>query len=661
VRRIAGLDGLRALAVTGVLLYHGGLAAVPGGFLGVDLFFVISGFLITTLLLNEAATTGRIDVVAFWGRRVRRLLPALALVVASTVVAVALVPSLGGPADVRDDALAAMLYVANWHFLGSGDGYFEQLAAPSPLLHTWSLAIEEQFYVLGPLLLVIALRRKVSRWALTAGATAAVLASAWWMARLADNGASTDRLYYGTDTRAQAILAGVTAALLVTHPVRPTAGRRLGLGRLPAGAVAVPALVGVVLAMVLVGAEDNRLYRGGLTLYAAVGAVLVAAVACAPSSLMTRGLEGRLLRYVGVRSYGLYLWHWPVFLLLTSRMTSLSGPSLLGVRLAVTLLLAIASFRLVEAPLRRSAWQLPIPVALPAGATALACGVLLVIPQPSLGSAQEPTDVALTRIGARPAKSGSQPPDLTSLAQARRNMSSPTTPAADQPHALRVTVLGDSTAKSLAEGLRDIPGRHGVEFHDAAVLGCGVASGSPYRYMGEIDPYKRQRCSSWETRWRRVVASRPVDVVAVLVGRWEVVDQVVGGVWTHVGLPRFDRYVRGELEKAVDAATATGAEVAFLTAPYCSRGEQPDGSGWPEDDPARVDAFNALVRAVAARHPGTAHVIELGGKTAGGGHQYREEVAGVDLRYDGVHFTAEAARWLQPWLVRELARTTRET
>ena len=240
----------------------------------------------------------------------------------------------------------------------------------------------------------------------------------------------------------------------------------------------------------------------------------------------------------------------------------------------------------------------------------------------------------------------------------RRSLPPPT--RFDESRALRVTVLGDSTARTLAEGFLDVPGKGGVTFHNAAVLGCGIAYGSPYLYMGELDPYRRGRCTDWAARWRRVVASRPTDVVAVMVGRWEVVDQVVDGIWTHVGEPRFDRYLRRELETAVAVATSTGAEVAFLTAPYCDRGEQPDGSGWPEDDPVRVDAFNDVLRSVAERHPGTAHVIELGRRTSDREHHYVAEVDGVVLRYDGVHFTAAAARWLQPWLVRELARTTRD-
>ena len=164
--RIAGLDGLRAVAVTGVLLYHGGLSAVPGGFLGVDLFFVISGYLITTLLLAEATRHGRLDVVAFWGRRVRRLVPGLLVVVVATLAVVALVPTVADAGGLPRDAAAALLYVANWHFLLTGDGYFEALATPSALQHTWSLAIEEQFYLLWPLLLLLAWRLRATRRAL---------------------------------------------------------------------------------------------------------------------------------------------------------------------------------------------------------------------------------------------------------------------------------------------------------------------------------------------------------------------------------------------------------------------------------------------------------------------------------------------------------------
>jgi peptidoglycan/LPS O-acetylase OafA/YrhL len=643
--RIAGLNGLRAIAVIGVLLYHGGLHATPAGFLGVDLFFVISGFLITTLLLREAsACGGRIDVVAFWGRRLRRLLPGLALVVAATVV-FSTVLAIADPEALRLDALAALLYVANWHFLNTGSGYFDQFALPSPLQHTWSLSIEEQFYGLWPLLLLVALRLRVPRWIQALVVAIAALLSAAWMARLIGTGVNVDRVYYGTDTRGQAILVGVFAAFLLERVANARATSRrekpsVAIRRLTdlAGVIALGC---VVTAMVLGSAEDYRLFRGGLLLFAMVSGVLLAAIVLSPRGAMTRALEARPLRDVGVLSYSLYLWHWPVFLFLTAGRTALAGPALLGLRLVVTLALATAAYHLVEAPVRRTSWRPSRLVALPIGVAGMACGLALLAssavpaqtgPQPAPGAGDA---LHLDRDGAR----------ATQL---------PAGISADPDQRLRVTLLGDSTAVTLGQGLRDLPGRRGVDFFNAATLGCGVTTASPYRYMGEVTPYDHRHCLSWEARWRARVSSRPADVVAILVGRWEVTDQVVNGTWTHVGTPLFDSYLRGQLQKAVDAASSAGAQVAFLTAPYYNRGEQPDGNGWPEDDPARVDAFNHIIRAVADQQPDLVHVVALGRRISGGGHRYVNEVDGVVLRYDGVHFTAAAGRWIQPWLCQQL-------
>ena len=659
--RIAGLDGLRAVAVTGVLLYHGGLDATPAGFLGVDLFFVISGFLITTLLLNEATRCGgRFDVVAFWGRRVRRLLPGLIVVTGVTMVVFTTVAASAGPSELDRDALAALLYVANWHFLNTGEGYFEQFALPSPLLHTWSLAIEEQFYVLWPMLLLLAVKLRAPRWAQALGVAVAALLSAAWMAHLVGSGVDADRVYYGTDTRAQTILVGVVAAFLLQRVVNEGLTSRRGqpsnLIRRLTGAAGVAALGCVVAAMVFGGAEDDWLYRGGLLLFAIVSGVLVAAVVASPQSALTRALETRPLRDVGVLSYSLYLWHWPVFLFLTAGRTSLGGPALLGLRLVVTLSLALAAYHLVEVPLRRTSWRPRRVVALPFAVAGLAAGFALLASNAVLTPIPRPVSAAVVVH---------QQPDVdVGQLLDRGGAQGPKQPAGissdgERSHRLRVTLVGDSTALTLGEGLRDLPGRQGVDFFNAATLGCGVTTASPYRYMGVVNPYEHEHCRTWAAHWRNRVSSRPTDVVAILVGRWEVADQAINGSWTHVGTPLFDTYLRGELQRAVDAASASGTPVAFLTAPYYSRGEQPDGSTWPEDDPARVDAFNQILRSVAAQEPDRVHVLEFGRRISAGGDRYVNEVDGVVLRYDGVHFTPAAAQWIQPWLSRQLARCTR--
>jgi peptidoglycan/LPS O-acetylase OafA/YrhL len=203
LRYMPALDGLRAVAVAGVLLYHGDVTWARGGYLGVDAFFVLSGFLITTLLLAEWRTNGAIDLVDFWRRRARRLLPALFLVLG----AVALFAATWAPTDtlerLRGDAFATLGYVANWRFIWSSDSYFAQFSSPSPLQHVWSLAIEEQFYLVWPPAFLVLLRVTGGSRRAVLGITAGLAAgSALLMAVLFTPGADPSRVYYGTDTRA---------------------------------------------------------------------------------------------------------------------------------------------------------------------------------------------------------------------------------------------------------------------------------------------------------------------------------------------------------------------------------------------------------------------------------------------------------------------------
>jgi peptidoglycan/LPS O-acetylase OafA/YrhL len=658
--RIAGLNGLRAVAVAGVLLYHGGLAAMPAGFLGVDLFFVISGFLITTLLLREAtAGAGKIDVVGFWGRRIRRLLPGLALVVVATLLVFTLADSTRASGGLAGDAAAGLLYVANWHFLSAGGGYFDQFALPSPFQHTWSLAIEEQFYIVWPLLLLMALQLRVRRAVLTVATAAAALFSATWMSNLFGRGASVDRVYYGTDTRSQAILVGVVTAFLLERVINQRPGHRRAPSRLrlhATDAAGIAALGLVIAAMALWSAHSDEIYSGGLLLVAIGSGVVIATVVLSPGGLLTRALEMRPLQIGGVLSYSLYLWHWPVFLFLTAGRTSLGGGALLAVRLTVTLALASAAYYLVEAPLRRADWRLGRVAGVPIGVTGLVCGLVLVAAGGTATLTRQPPASATLAINQHSRADTGQ---HLSVAPPTTLQGQTATARESGPHPLRVTLLGDSTALTLGDGLSDVPGINGVDFFNAAILGCGVTTASPYRYMGEISPYPHTQCGTWEARWRRRVTSRPADVVAILIGRWEVTDQMVNGTWTHVGTPLFDAYLEGQLQQAVDAASAGGACVVFLTAPYYNRGEQPNGSIWPEDDPARVDALNKILHQVAARQPEPLNVIDFGRRVSGGGHQYLNEVDGVVLRYDGVHFTPAAARWIQPWLRQQLGHAAR--
>jgi peptidoglycan/LPS O-acetylase OafA/YrhL len=357
--RMAGLDGLRALAVIGVLLYHAGVKWVPGGFLGVDLFFVISGFLITSLLISERQRTGAIALGRFYLRRARRLLPALFAMVAATTVFMALFAR-GDLRQARGDIAAAAGYFSNWWYVLHHRSYFVAAGRQPPLQHLWSLAVEEQFYLVWPLLIILLLLVRVRlRWVFAVALTGA-LASAWWMRFLAirDNvpyDTDSSRLYFGTDTHASALLLGAAGAAVMAALAR----RRARLGRdVSAGTTVCADLAGLV-ALVAVCRimhtqleASPQLYRTGFVVFAAIALVLVVTVSL-PGSVLGALLDVPPLRWVGSRSYALYLWHWPVFVYTRPGLDwALQGWASIAARLAITVVLTEASYQLVEKPIR---------------------------------------------------------------------------------------------------------------------------------------------------------------------------------------------------------------------------------------------------------------------------------------------------------------------
>ena len=361
--RVPAFDGLRAFAVLSVMAFHNGFSWIPGGFYGVDAFFVLSGYLITSLLLVEWGATGAIRFGRFWARRARRLLPALFVLVAGLAVLHLAWPGAMDWPDPLGDSAATLGYAANWHFIASNAGYFAA-SAPSPLIHTWSLAIEEQFYLVWPLLVFAFLggfarrgrhrrgaadRRRRLVW-LGALCGAGALASAALMWRLTPTGASPNRAYYGTDTRAQALLVGaVLAVVLTVFRSRSEHVRRFG---------ALSGVIGLVGAAVVwdrVPETSPLAFHGGFLLASLASAAVVAGVVLAPTSPVARLLSLRPLRYVGSISYGAYLWYLPVPLVITPERAHVDGWALFAIRTAVTLSIAALSARFVELPIRRGA------------------------------------------------------------------------------------------------------------------------------------------------------------------------------------------------------------------------------------------------------------------------------------------------------------------
>jgi peptidoglycan/LPS O-acetylase OafA/YrhL len=337
-----GLDGLRAIAVAGVFVYHARIDWLPGGFLGVDLFFVLSGYLITSLLLVEWDARNRIDVRRFWWRRVRRLLPALFVVVLAALVLAAIFAR-GDLGPTRSDAISSLLYYTNWHLILANHSYFARMGNPSLLQHLWSLAVEEQFYLVWPLVLVAALvllgRRRLP-FLVIAGIAGS--AAAMWL--LYNPERDPSRVYYGTDTRAFLLLMGILLALV--WPVFQRMRRGLPLLEL----FGVAGLVGTVLLFRQMHDFSPTLYRGGDLASAFCFVVLIAAVAH-PATGIGRALGVAPLRWVGERSYGIYLWHLPIIVLLAG-VNARPGPGILAAEVAIVLAAAALSFRYIEEPIR---------------------------------------------------------------------------------------------------------------------------------------------------------------------------------------------------------------------------------------------------------------------------------------------------------------------
>ncbi|WP_404349272.1 acyltransferase [Phycicoccus jejuensis] len=349
--RLAGLDGLRALAVVAVVVFHLDPGWLPGGFLGVDVFFVLSGFLITTLLLRERASTGRVDLRGFWTRRARRLLPALLVLVPSAVL-LARVAEGDLLVGVGRQVLGALTFTSNWLEVAAGTDYFAA-TSPTLLANLWSLAVEEQFYLLWPLALLLLLRAVRRPEARAATALGLAVASSLLMALRLDPDAPT-RVYYGTDTHATGLMVGAALALALAAPGR--AGTRTALWerhRRTVGAVALAVLGGL---LVLADEQSSLTFRGGILLASLATAGVVLVVVERPGRLRAL-LDLPALRWVGSRSYGIYLWHWPVVLVVGQDIPVAPGGLdyvlTRGWAVLVTVAAADLSYRFVETPVRR--------------------------------------------------------------------------------------------------------------------------------------------------------------------------------------------------------------------------------------------------------------------------------------------------------------------
>jgi peptidoglycan/LPS O-acetylase OafA/YrhL len=619
------------------MAYHGGLSYLPAGFFGVDAFFVLSGFLITTLLVTEWAGATRIALRTFWARRARRLLPALLVMLVFVVLYARFVAAPDMYPGLRWDSVAALFYSANWRFIVSGQNYFAQTGAVSPLLHTWSLAIEEQFYIVWPLvvLAIMRVRRGESARALkTLFAVSAIgaLASAVEMALLFNPSGDPTRVYFGTDTHAQCLLVGaaLAAGIILWRRGDPTAtpsrnGRRL---------LSLGGLIGVGVcawAWSQLHYGQTLVFRGGFLIVSMSVAAVILSTVLLPRGVVARALSWGPLRYIGRISYGMYLWHFPLDIALTGSRTGLEGLPLFLFRTFVTIVISTLSFYLLERPIRTGSVLTKARARIAAPAAVILTALVIIVTTLPLATPSEATPV---------------PPSHTPLPGG--SATATTAKFAEAP--VRVLLLGDSTALTLGLGLGSVESKWHINLEDLGIIGCGVAEGT-YLWtaiQGQLQegpvaaPCNAQPQDGdvpWTAAWPNWLREVRPNLVVLLAGRWEVLDRVFEGQRTNILNPAFAAYVKHMLEEAVIIGTSTGAHMVLLTAPCYSSGEEADGAPWPQDNIQRVQAYNRLVREVGAEFPKTTDVEDLYALACPDGKYRSTFGTGVLRDSDGVHFS----------------------
>jgi peptidoglycan/LPS O-acetylase OafA/YrhL len=633
--RINALDGLRAVALLIIMGYHFGVGWLQGGFFSLDIFYVLSGYLITGLLLSEFAKRGRIKLSAFWLRRARRLLPALLIVLVAVTLMVRFAEPAGLYPGFRQSALSALFYYSNWWQIHTSSNYFVATGAVSPLTHTWSLAVEEQFYLVWPLvvLAVLFLARSFGKGlkALFVVSTVGALASALEMAFFYSPTANLTRLYFGTDTHAQSILVGASMACALTMIQR----RRGEEGMAPkatsknaSSALIALGLLGFAGTFTLTYLQTGTTrfdYQGGFFLSALSAAAIIVGAVCVPKGPIARTLSLKPLVWLGTISYGAYLWHYPIFIYFDATRTGTTGFPLLVIRFAATLALATASFYLVERPVMYGTFWRQLKAAIPAvaliGATVAVVVAGTVVPA-----------TAAVPMASNPAPG----------------------PDGGGAHRVHVFMIGDSLSLTVSLGILPFASDYGIDLIGGPHTGCGLAVALPLDTHGIVgDPFPN--CPMWPTWWRDDVQRFHPQVFGLIIGWWETVDRKYQGRWQHLGDPAFDAYETAQFEKAIAILSSDGAKVALFTAPYFDSGEQPNGQPWDQDAPQRVDRLNGIIEAVAHKYPTVVHVIPLNHYLDPNGH-FTWTINGQVVRQpDGIHTTPAGGRYLAPKILPQLA------
>ncbi len=621
LRKMPALDGLRGLAIVGVLLYHGGY--LTGGWLGVDLFFVLSGYLITSLIIKEWIKGEKhLSLVAFWGRRARRLLPALIILFLGVMVYALLLASPLDLQTIRFNGIATMFYSANWYLIGSHSDYFQNTLLPSPLQHTWSLAIEEQFYLVWPLLLMLALKFRHALKTAFGVAIGLAMASVATMIILHANGASISRLYYGTDTRASSLLFG--SALGIWH-VLIKKQHSEGKSWIALQVVGALSLCGLATAWVTLSGQSGFAYEGGLAL-CGLGATAVVALAANPRlGVLGKAMCWPPLRALGIISYGVYLYHWPIFLVLNMELNYknhiIHGLVLFVAEVAITLILAVASYILVEQPIRQRRMFKGLRGLASVSTAAVAILAMLLV----------------VTVGAQSADVVALPSSVDQTFNGPAN--SPV-----------VMVVGDSTAFSLGAAMAKFSNRLNVSVANWAIIDCG-----PIYDLGNVMNYSGQLLSSHPdctSDWQRGIKKTHSNVVIMMFGFPPINSVFFAGGWQHACDPTYDAALEKRIASGVNMFLKGGSRVAIISTPYQS------SNGLVGFDPSYTDSYiscqNTVLKSVGENSGSRVAYLDVNKFLCPVDEVCFNNIDGVTMRADGLHFHSYDGLLVSEWILKNI-------